>query len=416
MSGVSAHGWRLTVAALWLAGLASGCHVPPASSVSPIQLTSSGPSSAGDLAAGLEPLPPGSGPAARGTVLPPAGVGDSPPKQENEGFDWSQLAPSAVYSQIKKAVGLGPDERIARAAYKEGEALYRQKKFQEAADRFATAADRWPDTPLEEDALFMLAESQFFSDQYAKALDTYGKLMKKHDYSRYLEKAAAREFALGRYWEQIDAHQPHWPTTPNFTDRTRPLFDTWGHAIKAYESVCLTDPTGPLADDAVMASGNAYFVKGRYEDAAEHYDRVRRDYPKSEHFVQASVLGMKSKQEMYQGPMYDGKPLDEAAQIADLSLAQFPDRLGPEKDRMLRARNQMTEQKAERQWTLGQYYDKRRYYGAARFYYQSLMREYPQTQFARQAKQRYDQIKDWPASPPNYFQWIEDVLPSKRKY
>jgi len=351
----------------------------------------------------------------RGTVLPPAGVDNPKPDEDNRGFDWSDLYPSTIYKNLKKAVGLGPDERVARAAYAEGETLYRQKKYREAAEKFRTAASRWPDSPLEEDALFMLAESLFFSDQYPKALDTYGELLKKHEYSRYLDRAVARQFAIGRYWEQFHAHEPHWPTTPNFTDGTRPLFDTWGHAIKAYESVRLNDPTGPLADDAVMAIANAHFIRQHYEEAAYNYDLLRKEYPKSEHQLQAHVLGMVSHLGMYQGPMYDGKPLDEAIQIADVALTQFRDRLGAEREYVLRARNQMIEQKAEREWAMGQYYDRRQYYRAARLHYQAVLKEYPQTRFARLAQARLEEIKDRPDRPLNHFEWIEQVLPSKRK-
>ena len=67
----------------------------------------------------------------------------------------SDLAPENIYKNVKKAAGYGPDEKIARAAMQEGKALFRDKKYKEAAAKFATAADRWPDSPLEEDALFL---------------------------------------------------------------------------------------------------------------------------------------------------------------------------------------------------------------------------------------------------------------------
>lgn len=433
MSCQSASGWKVVVATVCLVGGLPGCHVPPLPPGAAPQTPTNADKEDGWLyrkltskdsaapqaspngvrqASGIEPA---DGLANRGTVLPPAGVADPKPKPSDDdgGFDWSNLYPTTIYKNMQSAVGLGPDEQIARAAYKEGETLYRQRKFTEAAKHFKTAADRWPDTPLEEDALFLLAECQFFTDQYSKALDTYGTLLKKHENSRYMDKAVARQFAIGRYWEQMDAYQPHWPVTPNFTDKTRPLFDTWGNAIKAYENARMSDPTGPVADHALMAAANANFVAGRYEDAAYNYDLLRHEYPKSQHIVQASVLGMRSKLEMYHGPMYDGKPLVEAEKIAEQTLTQFPERLGPEKDRIVQAKNQMVEGLAERDWAMGQYYDKRGYYGAARYYYQSVIKSHPQTHFAQLARSRLDEIKDKPARPPNYFKWIDDMLPSK---
>lgn len=426
---MSCHGWKNVLAAGCLMALVAGCQVPPAPPPTSQgqtdveegwlyrRLTGAPPPNGVRQASGLDPASPEPGLADQGTIVPPAGAPDpkSSPREDDAGFDWSDLYPSTIYKNLKVAVGLGPDEKIARAAYQEGLDLFRQKKYAEAAKKFSTTIDRWPDTPLEEDAMFMLGECYFFADRYPKALDAYGKLLNKHEYSRYLDKVVARQFAIGRYWEQMDAYEPHWPITANFVDNTRPLFDTWGNAIKAYEGVRLNDPTGPLADDAVMATANARFLRGHYEDAAYHYDLLRKEYPKSEHQVQACLLGMKSKLLMYQGPMYDGKPLEEAAEIADLALTQFPERLGAERDRIVQAKNQTVEQMAEREWAMGQYYDRRGYYAAARYYYQALIQQYPHTQVAQSARARMEEIKDKPATPPNYFEWVDRALPSKRR-
>ena len=142
--------------------------------------------SAGADPAGPPPTIPAELPA------PPAGgvsIKDSKSEEEKEkkGFEWSDLAPENIYKNMKKAAGYGPDEKIARAAMQEGKALFRDKKYKEAAAKFATAADRWPDTPLEEDALFLQGESEFFSDQYPKAHDTYGGLLKKYTNTRHLD-------------------------------------------------------------------------------------------------------------------------------------------------------------------------------------------------------------------------------------
>ncbi len=304
---------------------------------------------------------------------------------------------------------------MAKQAYRQGQQLFDARQYEEAAKHFATAAARWPNSPLEEDALFMLAECYFFSDQYPKAEDTYEKLLKKYQYSRYVDKAVARQFAIGRYWEQFHAAEPHWPTTPNLTDKSRPLFDTWGHALKCYDHVRLNDPTGPLADDSLMASATAYFNVGQFEEAAFRYDLLRKEYPKSEHALNASLLCLDAKQRIYQGPLYDGTPLVEAGEIADQTLTRYGPTLGEKRSLVLEARDRITEQKAERDWAMAQYYDKNHYYGAARFYYQSIIDEYPQTQVAEAARKRLEEIKDLPAQPPDRFGWLNKIINPKRR-
>jgi outer membrane protein assembly factor BamD (BamD/ComL family) len=194
------------------------------------------------------------------------------------------------------------------------------------------------------------------------------------------------------------------------------LFDTWGNALKAYEHVRLNDPTGPLADDALMAAGNAYFVHGRYEDAAINYDMLRKEYPKSEHQKNAHLLGLESKQRMYQGPLYDGAPLKDASEIADQTLLRFGPTLGADRDQVIAAKNRFVEEQAQRDVAVAQYYEKNRYYGAARYYYTGLLEKYPQTRSAAVAKERLEQIKDLPAEPPDRLKWLTTLLgPVKRR-
>lgn len=343
-------------------------------------------------------------------VYPPPAPESPPPTKKTSSFEPDDLAPENIFKSLKNTVGLGPDEKIARKAFQEGEQLFAAKKYREAAEKFKTAAARWPDSLLEEDAMFMLGESYFFSDQYAKAHDTYGELLKKYDNSRYLDTVVKREFAIGRYWEQSDAKNRVWPFVPNLTDRTRPWFDTFGHSIDAYQRVQLHDPTGPLADDAWMAAGNAYFVRGKYEDAAWQYDRIRRDFAQSKHQKEAHLLGLKSKQLVYDGADYDGTPLADADEIARQTLTQFGRELGKEKEHVLKASKEIAENKALRDYAMGEYYEKKFYYGAARYYYQSVIRDYPLTQTAARAKQRYEAIRDKPDVPKNHFQWLTRLL------
>jgi outer membrane protein assembly factor BamD (BamD/ComL family) len=336
-----------------------------------------------------------------------------PTKDKDEDF-WAKLAPENVYKSIKKATGYGPNETIARADFKAGQDLFRQKKFSEAADKFKTAADHWPDTPLEEDALFMLAESQFFSDQYPKAHDAYAKLLKKYTNTRHLDWAVRREFAIGRYWEQLDDYQRKWPTTPNLTDKSRPLFDTFGYAVQAYQNVRMYDPAGPLADDSLMATAVAYFRRGQFESAAEDFDLLRREYPNSEFQKYAHILDLQAKMRVYQGKYYDPTALTEAGEIADQTMAQFGAQLGAEQARVVKAKRQILEEKANREFAMAQYYEKQKYYGAARYYYQGLIQAYPTTQRANDAREKLEALKGLPDEPPNRFKWLTDLFPSSK--
>jgi outer membrane protein assembly factor BamD (BamD/ComL family) len=359
-------------------------------------------------------------------VTPPPALPPDPPPSivssnsatsalEKKGFEWSDMAPENIYKNLKKAAGYGPNEAIARAAFKEGQSLFAQKKFVEAAVKFKEAGDRWPDTPLEEDALFLQGESYFFADEYVKANDAFEALFKKYSNTRHLETAVAREFAIGRFWEQMQDTKPLWTIQPNLTDKGRPLFGTFSNAIKAYQNVRMYDPTGPLADHSIMAIGTAYFRHNEFENAAMEFDQLRKDYPNSDHQMLAHVLGMQAKMRVYQGDMYDKTALKEAHEIADSALSQFGPKLGDEQARMVQSRNQIIEKEANSQYVIGQYYEKNKYYRAARVYYTTVVEEYPRTQKADLAKQRLAAIQNEPDEPTNHFKWLIDLFPASKK-
>jgi outer membrane protein assembly factor BamD (BamD/ComL family) len=365
------------------------------------------------------------GPAQAIVTPPPVLPADPPPSivssnsaasaLEKKGFEWGDLSPDKIWPSIKKATGYGPNEQIARTAFGDGKKLYLDKKYTEAAAQFRTAADRWPDTPLEEDALFLQAESFFFADEYVKAHDSYEKLFKKYSNSRHLETAVAREFAIGRWWEQMQDVKPLWTIQPNFTDKGRPWFDTYGYAMKAYNNVRMYDPTGPLADQSVMALATSHFRQNNFEEAALEFDQLRKDYPNSDHQVLAHVLGVQSKMRVYQGDLYDKTALKEAHEIADSALTQFGPKLGSEQQRMLQTRANIIEKEAARLYAIGQYYEKNQYNRSARIYYQMVLDEYPRTEKAELAKQHIAGLEGKPDDPPDHIKWLTDLLPESKK-
>jgi outer membrane protein assembly factor BamD (BamD/ComL family) len=325
------------------------------------------------------------------------------------------ISEAKIKRGARKLVGRGANEAVARAAYAEGEAHYQKKEYAAAGKKFTKAYDRWPDSPLEEDALFMAAESYFFADQYQKAEDAYGMLIKKYPSTTRLDQVVNRRFAIGRYWELHHASNPHWPVTPNFTDKTRPWFDTAGHALKIYERIRLDDPNGPLADDATMATANFHFVNGRFEDADYFYTLLRTEFPKSDFQYHAHLFGLKAKMLKYQGADYDGQPLKESEELAKQLVQQFPRELGADMERIRTMQAEIRRESANREFALGEFYHKGKYYGASKMYYQQVARDYPETELAKQSLARLEEARGAPDVPEDRFAWLTGLFPESQK-
>jgi outer membrane protein assembly factor BamD (BamD/ComL family) len=326
------------------------------------------------------------------------------------------LDPHVQYNKMKAAVGLGPNEQFARNAYVEGDRLFRAGEYGQAAEQFKAAIARGPRSSIEQDAMFMLAESYFFDDRYIKARDSYDALVKAHANTRYLDQVIDREWKIARYWEEHYQSHIDLPMTPNAYDKTRPWFDTIGHAVKTYESIRLNDPTGPRADDAIMATANIYFARGRYEDADYHYGLLRREYPRSELQFESHLLGLQAKLRKYQGEDYDGTPIEEAKSLVKQLNSQFAGRLNKEeKDRLVTVEAQLNQEVATRDYRMAAYYDRKKDYGAAKYYYAQVNKKYPDTELAAKSRERIIALKDEPDRPPKRLAYIVELFPQSRE-
>lgn len=326
------------------------------------------------------------------------------------------LDPKVQYDRLKTAVGLGPDEQLAREAYTRGLTAFQSGGYGDAAEAFGEAADRGRYAQFQQDAMFMLAESYFFDDRYIKARDAYDALIEKYPNTRYLDTAIEREWNIARYWEKHEDYNPDWALTANAIDKTRPWFDTIGHAIKTYDNIRLNDPTGPRADDAIMATASIYFRRERYDDADYHYTLLRREYPRSEHQFEAHLLGLQAKMRKYQGPDYDSAPIEEGEKLVKQIRRQFAGRLKPEEQQRLNvAEADLRRQIATADFRMAKYYDGIQYYAAAQIYYARVAQQFPDTELAAQARARLAEIKDEPAEPPKRMAWFVELFPQSKE-
>mgnify|MGYP005847482653 CR=1 FL=1 len=328
--------------------------------------------------------------------------------------------------RVKDLTGNGPDPALARQLFEEGQGLYVQavqaretdaeasrSLFLSAAGKLEQAADRWPDSALEEESLHLLGECCFFADRYSQAEEAFGRLVKRYPRTRYLDSVQARRFAVAQYWLQLDEQQHRPWYAVNLTERSRPVTDTFGHAVKILDRIRLDDPTGKLADDATLALANAHFARGEFLKADEYYTDLRKTFPSSEHQFRAHFLGLKAKLESYQGLEYSGKPLEEAAKLASQIRKQFPVEAQAERDYLARAFAEIRYRQAEREWHRAQRHDRRAEYGAARIYYDTLARDFRDTPFGQQASERLAAIADRPDVPPQKLAWLVKMFPER---
>jgi len=333
------------------------------------------------------------------------------------------LRPRVVSSRLETALGRGVDETAARQAYKQGDELFQQasdasgqkraRLFREAAEKYATAARRFPDSMLQENALFMKGEAHFFADEYDAAEKAYEELVEAFPNTRHIDRVDARRFDIAQYWLAVHRNDPKFFLLPNWRDEKLPHNDTYGHAVRIFDKIRLDDPTGRLADDATMAAASAHFIRGEFNEAERFLADLRRTYPESKHQFEAALLGVKAKMKLYQGADYESKHLEEALQLIELTFQQFPEQAAEHREYLENAYKEIRVKLAMRDWEMAQYYDNRAEYGGARHYYRKVLRDFPDTSLAQDAEQRLAEIADRPDKPPQRLEWLVEAIPEQ---
>jgi len=135
---------------------------------------------------------------------------------EDDGVDISDFSLSNIDDTVKKAVGLGPDQGLAVQLHRKALNQYKaaaelrsqgkdaKKAFLEAGETFESAAKRWPESALQQDALFMSGESYFFAERYPEANVQYEKLLQNFPNTHHIDKVEAKRFEIARYWLQLE--------------------------------------------------------------------------------------------------------------------------------------------------------------------------------------------------------------------
>ncbi len=334
---------------------------------------------------------------------------------------------SATIRLVNFVTGNTANPTKGKELYQQADAVFRAAiakpkdeavdQYNQAAKLFRKAGDAAKGSALQQDALFMQAESLFFANRLTDATKAYEKLQKDFPRNRHNDRVAARLFSISRYWiDAARAGDDSWFKL-NLTDEKRPAYDAKGHAIRVLDQIRYDDPTGRLADDATMAAAAEYIRQKDFEKADEFLTDLRETFTDSDHMFLAHLLGLRCKLEMYAGPKYSGLVLEEADDLVKKTRARFPDKMREKKysEMIARAAGELAFHRAERLADRARYNENRQEFGAARQNYRRLLAQFPDTPQAGEARKRLAQIDDLPAVPEQRLAWLTELFPDSRK-
>jgi outer membrane protein assembly factor BamD (BamD/ComL family) len=341
-----------------------------------------------------------------------------------EGSRANRRVSSDLPKFLQDIPGLGQrpiNKEKAREKYREADQIFEQAKsaegterrdlFRKAAKQYLAAGKEWTSSALEQDAMFMAAESYFFAEDYPKAENQYVKLIKDYPRTRWQDQVDKRRMEIGDYWLQF----PDKFYNINFTDNKRPWNDTANHGKRVLEKMRLDSPTSRLADDVTMEIANTEFKRENWPEALDAYRDLISVYPDSPYQFDAHFLGAKSALMSYQGAQYTSDPLEHADKLLTQMVKQFPDKAQENKDQIREMMAEVKFRKAERLYDEALYRANKEEYAAAKIYCDQIIEDYDDTPFAEKAKEILGKGEGKPGVPTPYLHWMTTVFPTRDK-
>jgi outer membrane protein assembly factor BamD (BamD/ComL family) len=363
-----------------------------------------------------DPAPPSPNMIAGGSLTLASGTGPHLewPDWELEDFDvfhlFSQAPPPAaaggelvMQDGSLTPVQAAPPGSLA-ARMKRAHEEFDAKNYARAERIFHRVADNEKNPPkLVEEARFFEAEAEYMQDDWPKAAATYTDLMNKFNHTKYREQALQRMYDIANFWlqdtrdemkeyDEVERGQ-RWFVVPRWVsfDRKRPTFDERGRALQLLEAVRFGDINGPLADKSLFLCGSVSFFEEDFKEADYFFTQLAEKHKDSQMVHDATRLAIISKHMSTGGADYDGRKVVEARILVQRCLND-PATKPEDRDYMMNQLVGITMQQAEKDFKMADFWQRTGHPAPAAFYYELVVRRYPGTPWAAEAKKRRDEI------------------------
>jgi len=232
-----------------------------------------------------------------------------------------------------------------------------------------------PDDERHYEALFLLGETYFESRDFWKAAEQYQTVAENssgdlfHQANRRCVDAA-RAFLSGQkriFWRVF--------RVPAYDDGVEILDRVWERA-----------PGTRLGELALKLKADYYFDHGDVDLAQDEYASLAKQYPSGKYVQLASLRTAEAAEAAFPGVKFDDRPLVEAETRYQQVQAAFP--AYAERESVAQRLEGIRQQRADKDLDIARWYERTKQPGAAEFYYRLVLRDWPNTPAASEARNR----------------------------
>jgi outer membrane protein assembly factor BamD len=227
-----------------------------------------------------------------------------------------------------------------------------------------------PESELAEESQINIGRAYYMVGDYKNAFRAYEQLIEQNPGTRKLKELLEKEFQVGVAQMKGDENG----------------------AIKVFEKIIERNPLGFIAADAQVKIADSYYQLRRFEEAEDSYLRVMENYPNSEWvpYAQFRIPYCKLSNIRIQERNYD--LLAQSHHGFEEYMANNPQgALVPITKKIIA---EIDIAMAERDYETGQFYLRRKRPDAGALYFESVIKEYPNTEWAAKAKGKLEMLRE----------------------
>ncbi|GJQ58084.1 MAG: outer membrane protein assembly factor BamD [Candidatus Scalindua sp. AMX11] len=226
-----------------------------------------------------------------------------------------------------------------------------------------------PDSEIADEAQLKMGEAYSLLGDYKAAFDVYELLLEQDRGTRRLKEVIGKEFQLGISQMKRDERG----------------------AIKVFERIIELNPLGFTAADSQVKIADCYYQMSQFENAIDAYRRVMENYPNSEWvpYAQFRVPYCKLSNIRIQERNYE--LLEQSRHGFEEYIANNP------QGSLVASAQDIIEEiditRAERDYKAGEFYLRKKRPDAGAIYFESVVKEFPDTEWADLAREKLAWLK-----------------------
>ncbi|MCG8432022.1 MAG: outer membrane protein assembly factor BamD [Candidatus Omnitrophica bacterium] len=251
---------------------------------------------------------------------------------------------------------------------------FENKRYKEAIREFRKVLKHYPKSVEASESQYYLGRIHEAQERYFAAYQAYQKVIDTYPFSERIQEINQREFDIARAYISGKA-----------SGRLRATLDE-DPAIVILNKVIENSTFGPLAPQAQYELGLVLKGKMRYYEAEEAFKQVLSNYPASDLVPAAEFQIAACRAALSRGASYDQGAASEAKERFEEFIQEHPSAELSEEARENIGR--LNEREAESGFSVGRFYEKQKQFDAARIYYEEVIKTYPGSSWALQARER----------------------------